>query len=273
MPTRGRDWQRLTGPRIHPLQRTRRINFKSERVLGRRGRKDLDGNIDDQAQSSQRAGVQTGHVIAGNVFHDCSTKAQRRALIVQHGHAQYKVFHRASSRTPWAGQARGHHATDGAAPIKARGLKCQHLLGLGQHALDLGNRRAASGHHDQLRGVVIHDAAVAGGVEAMRRFQRRLTIKRFAAVALDGDGLPCTARSTNGLGRLANPVGGLLGCGGAHGQKRGRSGNFNAPRCTCIFPYSAHRDSVGMALPGLSSPAGSKARLTEKKLMRSSGEN
>ena len=36
------------------------------------------------------------------------------------------------------------------------------------------------------------------------------------------------------------------------------------PRCTCILPYSAQRDSVGMTLPGLSRLPGSNACLTPK---------
>src|SRR5690606_26105039 len=56
-------------------------------------------------------------------------------------------------------------------------------------------------------------------------------------------------------------------------QNRSSSGNRSCPRCTCIFPYSAQRARVGIALPGLSRPAGSKARLTAKKASRSAGEN
>jgi hypothetical protein len=42
---------------------------------------------------------------------------------------------------------------------------------------------------------------------------------------------------------------------------------------TCIFPYSAQRTSVGITLPGLSRPAGSKARLTAAICSRSAAEN
>jgi hypothetical protein len=47
-------------------------------------------------------------------------------------------------------------------------------------------------------------------------------------------------------------------------QKRGMSGYGTWPLLTFMRPYSAQRLSVGIALPGLSSPGGSKAALTRK---------
>src|SRR3990167_8963929 len=45
-------------------------------------------------------------------------------------------------------------------------------------------------------------------------------------------------------------------------QKRSRSGKGSWPWCTCMAPNSAQRCRVGMFLPGLSRPLGSKAAFT-----------
>ena len=45
------------------------------------------------------------------------------------------------------------------------------------------------------------------------------------------------------------------------------------PLCTCMAPNSAQRARVGMVLPGLSNPAGSKAALIAAKAASSTGVN
>ena len=56
-------------------------------------------------------------------------------------------------------------------------------------------------------------------------------------------------------------------------QNRGRSANGSRPSRTCIRPYSAQRLKVGITLPGLRSPFGSKASFTAAKAARSASEN
>src|SRR6185369_17611180 len=126
-----------------------------------------------------------------------------------------------------------------------------------ENFFDVEKRSAAPCGDDQLGRLVADDAGIAPGVEDLAA--RRVAVEVLAAAAQAQRRATCRC--------LANPLLEEL------GQKRGRSACGSLPPCTCMRPYSAQRARVGTALPGLSSPAGSKACLTARNSSSSSGRN
>src|SRR5262249_32642571 len=145
-----------------------------------------------------------------------------------------------------------------------RRLKGQELTALGQRGLDLRERCPTPGRDHELRRLIVDDAPITGNIQQLAVDRFAVEILRSRAAQLQR--CPRCFCSEHALTQHDEIWIHRI-------QKRGSSGWGSAPPRTCIFPYSAHRASVGMALPGLSSPAGSKAFLTAKKAARSWGEN
>src|SRR5439155_19513229 len=116
------------------------------------------------------------------------------------------------------------------------------------HFHSRGELRAATRGEHELARLVVDDAGVGARVEQLAA--RLVAVEVLAAAAAE------TQRETP-IGGVADPLAESL-----QAQNRGSSGCGAAPRRTCLRPYSAQRASVGTALPGLSSPCGSKARFT-----------
>src|SRR5690606_32755069 len=117
---------------------------------------------------------------------------------------------------------------------------------------------------------VIDHAAIGGDVQAAVAVDfgaMAVAVERLGAAAADEQRLVARVRGHDLLAELGQDE--------FHGgdQKRGMSGKRSSPPCTCILPYSAQRASVGMTFSGLSSPRGSKARLTARNRSSSSREN
>ena len=134
-----------------------------------------------------------------------------------------------------------------------------------QHLLHFRQRRARKHGDHQLGGLVADDARQPAYIE--RRAARRITVKMLGASAADIQGEFAVARLQYTMGQPLQSRSRRV-----H-QNLGKSGKRSTPRCTCIFPYSAQRCSVGITLPGFNSPAGSKALLTAIICARSAAEN
>src|ERR1700678_2222710 len=161
----------------------------------------------------------------------------------------------------------GPHAAEGAPRFEARGLEREALTSLGENGLELGERRARSHGDYQLGRLVAPRPRPLAQLE--RLAPGRFSVEGLGIAAADIEARPSRAR-------VENPVSQAVGrrtTSGRQHQNLGSSGNGIIPRCTCILPYSAQRERVGITLPGFNISAGSKARFTAMNCSRSSGEN
>src|SRR5699024_9009774 len=116
--------------------------------------------------------------------------------------------------------------------------------------------------HDQLARLIVDDAAVGGHGQWLAA-GAGFTEKCLAAAPGNAEWLLCSqCRGHIGLQLFT-----------AIAQNRSRWGKGSLPSCTCMAPNSAQRCRVGTALPGLSSPGGSKAAFTAWNWVSSSGGN
>ena len=142
------------------------------------------------------------------------------------------------------------------AGAEVRRLEGEALAVLGELRLE---RRASAMPAGAVTTSSVGSCSAAPTSAAQRRAvaERRLAVEVLAAAAADASGATGRVRVAHALDDRRDGGGPRPGA-----QKRGSSGNASRPRLTCMRPYSAQRTSVGITLPGLSRPAGSKARLT-----------
>ena len=107
--------------------------------------------------------------------------ARSAPLPVEDPHAQHEVAHRAGVGPARPGQARGDRAAERRARAEVRRLEREHLPGVGERALDVGERRAGARRHHELGRIVVDDAGVGRRVEHL-------------ADALPGRRNPCCRR-------------------------------------------------------------------------------
>src|SRR5687767_4508928 len=258
VPRAGTDRQRLSGPAVEKLERARLRRLETARGLRRRRRRELERDLGDHAERAERAGHQARHVVAGDVLHHAAAEGERLAAPVEKLHAEHKVAQRAGACAAGAREASRDAAAERGGGAEMRRLERQALAVRLQCALKLGERRAAARRHDQLGRLVIDDAGVAARVEHLAA--RRVAVEILGAAAAQAQGAAERRSFANRLGE-------------GFDQKRASSGCGSTPRCTRMRPYSAQRASVGMALPGLSRPSGSKARFTPWKSSSSPAPN
>src|SRR6185295_693912 len=250
--------QRLARPAIHRRQRLPLARLEAQGALARGPRQDLERCLGDQAERAERPREQARHVVAGDVLHHRAAELQHAAAAVDELGAEHEIAHRARHGAARAGQAGGDAAAKGRPRPEMRRIEGQELIFFLENFFQVEKRSAAPGRDHQLGRVVADDPGIAARIENLAA--RHVAVEVLAAA---------TAQAQRHATRrgLANPLLEEL------GQKRGRSACGNLPPCTCIRPYSAQRASVGTALPGLSSPAGSKTCLTARNSSSSSGRN
>src|SRR5690606_14193132 len=173
-------------------------------------------------------------------------------------HPKHAIPYRTQGEAARPGEAGGDRSPQCGIAVEVRRLARQQLPVLSQHLLQLAERRAGPCGQHQLSRLVRYDAAMCGQVEPLGRIGSR-DVEAFAAAAAKIERLPGLGSGLDALLQLGAAVFALH----SH-QKRSNSGNGSCPRCTCMAPNSAQRLRVGMALPGLSSPSGSKAALIAK---------
>ena len=184
---------------------------------------------------------------------------------VQQMRAEHEVACCAGAGATRPGQARGNYAAERAdrrrnAAARTAGTGCVRASALSISDSGVPQRAVTTSS----RGLVVDDAGIAARIE-------QVAAQRFAVEILRA-GATQTQRRVVRM-RRDDAVAQYRRARVHRVQNRGSSANGNAPPCTCMRPYSAQRASVGIALPGLSRPRSSNARLTAKNASRSAVEN
>ncbi len=262
----GADRDRLLAPLGELEQRALEIDFQTQAGAQARLGQHLERDFGEYAEATEAAGHQARQVVAGDVLHHLATETQVLALAGDDPRAEHEIAHRTAPRATRAGQPGGDHAADGGALGEVRRLARQHLPGSIERGFQLRQRRTGANGDHQLGGVIGDEAAMLASIE-----QHTVGLppeKALAAAALD-------AQRRVGGERLVDLVQQLrAGVVGDYGhQKRSSSGKGSWPLWMCMRPNSAQRCRVGMFLPGLSRPLGSKAAFTAWNSVSSSALN
>ena len=95
------------------------------------------------------AGERAAEIVAGDVLHHPAARPDRLAAAIDRLHAEHMIARRAREDAPAAGEIGGDHAADGGLRRaeaehgpKVDRLEGELLVVLGEHLLDLGERRA-----------------------------------------------------------------------------------------------------------------------------------
>src|SRR5690606_3701443 len=204
-----------------------------------------------------------GYIVARHIFHDLASKAQMRSQPTHHAHTEDKITHGTCPGPARPGKACCHHSADGSLPATVRRLKRKHLSAPFQRSVEVSQPGACTCRDDEFSGVVRDYARMAGDIHYRQTFRHGPAQKCLGASAhyaesfTTADRFPHTFQKHLALILTSVSIEPLQ---TAH-QNRSSSGNGSCPLCTCMAPNSAQRCSVGMFLPGLSSPSSSKAAL------------
>ncbi len=262
----GADRDRLLAPLGELQQRAVEVDFQTQAGAQAWLGQDLERDFGEYAEATEAAGHQARQVVAGDVLHHLATETQMLALAGDDPRAEHEIAHRTAPRATRAGQPGSDHAANGGSFAKVWRLARQHLPSFIQRGFQLRQRRAGANGDHQFGRVIADDAAVLAGIE-----QHAVDLppeESLAAAALN-------AQRRVGGKRLVDLIQQLrAGVVGDYGhQKRSSSGKGSWPLWMCMRPNSAQRCRVGMFLPGLSRPLGSKAALTAWNSVSSSALN
>ncbi len=144
-----------------------------------RRRQHLDADLGQHRERAVGARHQLREVVAGDVLHHATAGLELLAAAAHGVEAQEMIAGRALLYPARTREIAEQHAAEGLllrrgahqrTPVA--GLEGQHLLGLGEQALDLRERRRRTGGEHQLLGLIAAHAGEARGVQHVRRLHR-----------------------------------------------------------------------------------------------------
>ena len=105
------------------------------------------------AERSQRAGEELGQVVSGDVLDHRAARPGDRAVGERGGHPEEQIPRRAVAMAQRARVGRRDHSADGCASVGR--IEREHLPGLGEHRLRVGQPNAGAEHRGQVARVVL----------------------------------------------------------------------------------------------------------------------
>ena len=124
------------------------------------------GDLGDEPERAERAAVELGEVVAGDVLDDLAARARERAVGERDGDAEHEVARRAVAVAQRAAVAGRDDAADRRrVALAERRVEREHLAGGAEDLVELAQRHAGLQDRGQVTGVVLEDAVQRGGAQ------------------------------------------------------------------------------------------------------------
>ena len=182
------------------------VEVRQQRRLVSRQRRELEGDLGDDAEGAQAPDVEPGHVVATDVFHHPSAALDDCAVGLDDLHAYDQVPKIPILPFRWAAGGRRQRATDGGATGHGR-IDSQELAVLRQHLLEIVDHGAGLDGHGEVGGVVLHDSIEAGEVDHLVEPVGTVPYVDAGAAAPGADGQSLLPRGGHELAELRYALG------------------------------------------------------------------